>query len=266
MKNSKSLTVAKDIAKEAGSLLLEYYGNIDSVEYKGVGDVVTKADKESEILINQRLQTEFPEFSILGEEYGLLDLQSDYCWATDPLDGTSNYAAGLPIFSVSIALLHKGNPIIGVIYDPNQNRMYWGAKDEGAYLDEHRIQVSSRAHIESISLFGAATDIIETLPIYLTKVGKVRSLGSAAIHLSNVAAGYFDGCLDVNTKLWDVAAGALILQEAGGTFTDHSGKPIFPLEKSSPAYHGHRVPFLATNGKIHQEVLQLIVTEEERKE
>ena len=237
MQNSKFLIIAKDIAKEAGGLLLEYYGNIDSFEYKGVGDVVTKADKESETLINKRLNAEFPEFSILGEEYGLLDLQSDYCWAADPLDGTSNYAAGLPIFSVSIALLYKGNPIIGVVYDPNQNRMYWGAKGEGAYLNGKKIQVSNRAQLESISLFGASTDIIESLPGYLSKVGKVRSLGSAAIHLSNVAAGYFDGSIDINTKLWDVAAGALILQEAGGTFTDYSGNPIFPLEKSSPACH-----------------------------
>jgi myo-inositol-1(or 4)-monophosphatase len=263
MKNSKFLIIAKDIAKEAGGLLLEYYGNIDSFEYKGVGDVVTKADKESETLINKRLNAEFPEFSILGEEYGLLDLQSDYCWAADPLDGTSNYAAGLPIFSVSIALLYKGSPIIGVVYDPNQNRMYWGAKSEGAHLNGKKIQVSNRAQLESISLFGTSTDIIESLPGYLSKVGKVRSLGSAAIHLSNVAAGYFDGCIDINTKLWDVAAGALILQEAGGTFTDYSGNPIFPLEKSSLAYHGRRIPFLATNGKIHQETLQLIATDKE---
>ena len=265
MKNSKLLIVAKDIAKEAGNLLLQYYGNIDSIEYKGRGDIVTKADKESETLINNRLKVEFPEYSILGEEYGLLDLQSDYCWASDPLDGTSNYAAGLPIFSVSIALLYKGSPIIGVVYDPNQNLMYWGAKGEVAYLNGQIIQVRKRAQLESISLFGVSTDIIESLPNYLSKVGKVRSLGSAAIHLSNVAAGYFDGCLDVNTKLWDVAAGALILQEAGGTFTDHSGNPVFPLEKSSPAYHGHQIPFLATNGKIHQQALQLIATENGRK-
>jgi myo-inositol-1(or 4)-monophosphatase len=282
MQNSNFLIIAKDIAKEAGNLLLEYYGNIDDFEYKGVGDVVTKADKESETLINNRLKAEFPEFSILGEEYGLLDLQSDYCWAADPLDGTSNYAAGLPIFSVSIALLYKGSPIIGVVYDPNIDLMYWGAKGEGAYLNdqtfsfpkrkslikkkrrgsfnERRIQVSNHTQLESISLFGASTDIIESLPNYLSKVGKVRSLGSAAIHLSNVAAGYFDGCIDINTKLWDVAAGALILHEAGGTFTDYSGNPVFPLEKSSPAYHGQRIPFLATNGKIHQQALQLIAT------
>jgi myo-inositol-1(or 4)-monophosphatase len=265
MQNSNFLIVAQNIAKEAGNLLLEYYGNIDSFEYKGVGDVVTKADKESEILINNWLKAEFPEFSILGEEYGLLDLQSDYCWAADPLDGTSNYAAGLPIFSVSIALLYKGSPIIGVVYDPNQNLMYWGAKGEGAYLNGNRIQVNNHAQIESISLFGASTDIIESLPNYLSKVGKVRSLGSAAIHLSTVAAGYFDGCIDVNTKLWDVAAGALILQEAGGTFTDYLGNPIFPLEKSSPAYHGQRIPFLATNGKIHQQALRLIATGMENK-
>jgi myo-inositol-1(or 4)-monophosphatase len=258
MKDSNFLTVAKDIAREAGGLLLAYYGNIDSFEYKGVGDVVTEADKESEKLINHRLKAAFPEFSILGEEYGLLDLQSDYCWAADPLDGTSNYTSRLPIFSVSIALLYKGSPIIGVVYDPNQDFMYCAAKGEGAFLNEQRIKVSNRTQIESISLFGAATDIIETLPSYLGKVGKVRSLGSAAIHLANVAAGYFDGCIDVNTKLWDVAAGALILQEAGGAFTDHSGNLIFPLEKSSSAYHGHRIPFLATNGKIHPQALQLI--------
>lgn len=252
------LSAAKDIAQEAGALLLKYYGQIDSLEYKGVGNIVTQADRESEILINNRLKAEFPGHSILGEEYGLFDQKSDYCWAVDPLDGTANYAGQLPIFSVSLALLYKGSPIIGVVFDPNQQFIYWGTKNAGAYLNGNKISVNNRVCIESISLFGAATDIIEALPGYLRKIGKVRSLGSAAIHLSSVAAGYFDGCLDINTKLWDVAAGALILQEAGGAFTDHSGNSIFPLQPSSLVYHGHRIPFLATNGKIHQQALELI--------
>ncbi len=252
------LSVAKDISQEAGALLLKYYGQIDNLEYKGVGDIVTQADRESETLINNRLKAEFPGHSILGEEYGLFDQKSDYCWAIDPLDGTANYAGQLPIFSVSLALLYKGSPIIGVVFDPNQQFIYWGAKNAGAYLNGNKISVNNRVCIESISLFGAAADIIEALPSYLREIGKVRSLGSAAIHLSSVAAGYFDGCVDINTKLWDVAAGALILQEAGGVFTDHSGNPVFPLQTSSPAYHGHRIPFLATNGKIHQQALELI--------
>ncbi len=252
------LSVTTDIAKEAGQLLLFYYDKIDELEYKGVGNIVTQADKESEKMIKKRLEAECPGYSILGEEFGLSDLDSEYCWAIDPLDGTSNYAGKLPIFAVSIALLYKGNPILGVIFDPNCDRTFCATKGGGACLNGSKISVNNRACLDAISLFGTSTDIINRIPGYLRYAGKVRSLGSAALHLCSVAAGYFDACVDINTRLWDVAAGSLILQEAGGIFTDQSGKPIFPLEPSSPAYHGSAIPFLASNGKIHQQTLKLI--------
>jgi len=252
------LSVTEGIAKEAGELLLLYCDKIDELEYKGVGNIVTKADKESELLIKKRLEVECPGYSILGEEFGLSDLESEYCWAIDPLDGTSNYAGRLPIFAVSIALLYKGNPILGVVFDPNCDRTFCATKGGGAYLNGSKIGVNDRASLAAISLCGVSTDIINLIPGYLKHIGKVRSLGSAAIHLCTVAAGYFDACIDINTRLWDVAAGSLILQEAGGTFTDQSGQPIFPLEPSSPAYHGSAIPFLASNGKVHQQTLKLI--------
>jgi len=252
------LTVTKDIAKEAGELLLFYYDKIDELEYKGVGDIVTQADKESEKLIKSRLDVECPGCSILGEEFGLSESESEYCWAIDPLDGTANYAGKLPIFAVSIALLHKGNPILGLVFDPNCDRIFYATEDGGAYLNGSKISVNDRERLDAISLFGVSTDIINKIPGYLRYVGKARSLGSAALHICSVSAGYFDACLDINTRLWDVAAGSLILSEAGGIFTDHSGKPIFPLKPSSPAYQGHPIPFLASNGRVHQKTIELI--------
>ena len=252
------LTVTQDIAKEAGELLLFYYDKIDELEYKGVGDIVTQADKESEKFIKKRLDEECPGCSILGEEFGFSESDSEYCWAIDPLDGTANYAGRLPIFAVSIALLHQGKPILGLIFDPNCDRTFEATEGGGAYLNGSKISVNNRDRLDAISLFGVSTDIINRIPGYLRYVGKARSLGSAALHLCSVAAGYFDACLDINTSLWDVAAGSLILQEAGGLFTNHSGGPIFPLEASSPAYRSHPVPFLASNGRVHQQTIELI--------
>lgn len=235
---------------------MEYYGNFDKLEYKGIGDVVTNADKESEKLIKERIRSEFPEHSILAEESGLAKLNSDYCWVIDPLDGTANYAGQLPIFAVSIALLFRGEPIVGVIFDPNTDRMFCATKGGKPTLNDQEISVNDREKIDSITLFGVSTDIINTVPEYLKIIGKGRSLGSAALHVCSVAVGYFDACADIKCRLWDIAAGSLIVEEAGGKFTDHQGKPIFPLPPDSSAYDGMPVPFLASNRKVHEQVLK----------
>ena len=249
------LQPVEGIAREAGDILMNYYGEIHDIDYKGIGDIVTEADKTSEKLITERLESRFPEYAILGEEFGMSEVQSDNCWVTDPLDGTANYAARCPIFAVAIGLLHNGIPVLGVIFDPNADRLFSAVKGGGATLNGDPIHVNDREKLDPIGLFGFGSPVLEILHPFIQKCGKGRSLGSAALHICSVATGYFDGSFDLYTKLWDIAAAAVILQEAGGRMTHPSGAPLFPLSSDSSAYQGHNVPFLATNGKIHQECL-----------
>ncbi len=250
--------VARSIARDAAPILKRYYRCYAQLAHKGVGDVVTEADKESERFITDKLSQLFPEHQILGEEYGLNEICSEFCWAVDPLDGTANYAGGLPIFAVSIALMKKGTPIVGVIYDPNMDRMFHAIRGHGAYCGVEKLSVSKRTSLGDIALFGVSADVIAERSDYLAHLGKGRSLGAASLHLTTVASGQFDGCLDIYTKLWDVAAGSLIVEEAGGCFTDHAGCPVFPLSADSPAYQGSNVAFLATNGHLHKPMLHLL--------
>lgn len=250
---AEMLGSVEKITRQAGEILMEYSGRISRVEYKGIGDIVTEADKASEQFIITSLATLFPHDSTLGEEFGLADLQSDNCWVTDPLDGTANYAAGMPIFSVAIGLLHKGSPILGVVFDPTTDRMFSAAKAKTAMLNGSDIHANGRERLDAIGLFGFSSEVMKTLNPFMQNLAKGRSLGSAALHICGVASGHFDGSLDYTTKLWDVTAAAAILEAAGGCLTYPSGEAIFPLPADSPAYHGASVPFLATNGKLHQE-------------
>ena len=252
------LRTVEEIAREAGSVLMEYFGKIRHITYKGIGDIVTEADKASELLITERLQSEFPDHAVFGEEFGMSSAKSDNCWVTDPLDGTTNYAASFPIFAVVIALLQNGVPMLGVVFDPNANRMYSAAKDNGATLNGVPLHVNSREKFDAIGVFGYSSDVIASLNRFVQKPFKGRSLGSAAIHICSVAAGYFDGSFDSNTKLWDIAAPTVILEEAGGVMTHPSGELCFPLSPDAPAYRGERMPFLATNGKIHDECVRAL--------
>jgi myo-inositol-1(or 4)-monophosphatase len=169
----------------------------------------------------------------------------------------------LPIFSVAIALLHKGAPILGVVFDPNTDRMFSGTKNSGATLNGVPLHVNNREKLDAIGLFGFSSGVMESLDPFMQKSLKGRSLGSAALHICSVAAGYFDGSFDPFTKLWDIAAPAVILEEAGGMTTHPSGEPIFPLPLDSPSYHGATTPFLATNGKIHEECLKTLQSKEQ---
>ena len=263
------LKPVEGIAREAGDILMDYYGEIRQIDYKGIGDIVTEADKASEKFITERLESRFPNYAVLGEEFGMSRkarmpdtsasaVQSDHCWVTDPLDGTANYAARCPIFAVAIGLLHNGNPVLGVLFDPNTDRMFSAVKGGGATLNGVPIQVNNREKLDPIGLFGFGSPVLEILHPFIQKCGKGRSLGSAALHICSVATGYFDGSFDLYTKLWDIAAAAVILQEAGGRMTHPSGAALFPLSSDSSAYQGHDVPFLATNGKIHEECLSTL--------
>ena len=252
------LKTVEEIAREAGSVLMEYFGKVRQITYKGIGDIVTEADKASETLITERLQSEFPDDAVFGEEFGMSSAKSDNCWVTDPLDGTTNYAASFPIFAVVIALLHKGIPVLGVVFDPNANRMYCAAKDNGATLNGIPLHVNNREKLDAIGLFGYSSEVIASLNRFVQKPFKGRSLGSAALHICSVAAGDFDGSFDSNTKLWDIAAPTVILEESGGVMTHPSGELCFPLSPDASAYRGEPMPFLATNGKIHDVCMEAL--------
>ena len=236
------------IAREAGSLLMEYFDQNIKIEYKGEADLVTAADRKSETLIRDRIRAKWPGHDVLGEEEGLHDTGSAYRWYVDPLDGTTNFAHGFPVFCVSMALQHNNETIAGVCYDPTRNEMFAAELGKGAYLNERPIHVSKTANLaESLVATGFPSHKRHKNPnihfyhqITLRTHG-VRRAGSAALDLCYVGCGRLDGFWEFNLNPWDTAAGVLIVQEAGGSVTDfHGGK--FQLNSRET---------LASNGLIH---------------
>lgn len=241
------------IAHDAGDILMKYYGKPHRVEQKGPGDVVTEADKESEEYVRAALEQLCPGHAILGEEFGLEAGSSEYCWAIDPLDGTANYAKHVPIFAVSIGLLRQGEPVLGVIFDPNTNSTYSAVTGHGATCNSQAIKVNDHPAISPEGHFGVSSRMVMWREAFLESFRQPRCLGSAALQMCYIAAGYFDGTIDCLTKLWDVAAGTVIVREAGGRVTTPTGEPAFPLPNDSDAYRGGAVAFVATNGRLHEE-------------
>ncbi len=229
--NQKDFVPAiSEIAREAGVLLMTHFYRRVKVEYKGEADLVTVADRQSETLIRERISQLWPAHDILGEEGGLRDTGSDYRWYVDPLDGTTNFAHGFPVFCVSMAIEHRGQRVAGVIYDPTRDELFAAEQGSGAYLNGQRIQVSSTEHLaECLVATGFPSHKRHKNPniffyhqITLHTHG-VRRAGSAALDLCNVACGRFDGFWEFNLKPWDTAAGVLMVQEAGGRVTDFKG-------------------------------------------
>jgi len=242
------LPTMAEIAREGGALLMDYFHRRVSVEYKGEADLVTEADRQSESLIRDRIRAFWPSHDILGEEQGLVDTGSEYRWYVDPLDGTTNFAHGFPVFSVSMALEHKGKRIAGVIYDPTRDEMFSAGQGGGAYLNGKKIHVSNIANLsECLVSTGFPSHKRHKNPniffyhqITLRTHG-VRRPGSAALDLCSVACGRFDGFWEFNLNPWDTAAGVLMVEEAGGTVTDfHGGR--FQLASRET---------LASNGLVH---------------
>jgi len=241
-----------EIAREAGALLMEYFQQHVKIEYKGDADLVTVADRKSEMLIRERIKAHWPGHDILGEEQGLVDTGSDYRWYVDPLDGTTNFAHGFPVFCVSMALEHKNQRIAGVVYDPTRDELFAAEQGSGSFLNKERIQVSRTANLAEC-LLGTGfpshkrhknPNIYFYHQITLHTHG-VRRAGSAALDLCNVASGRFDGFWEFNLNPWDTAAGVLIVEEAGGKVTDFRGGP-FQLNSRET---------LATNGLVHGALL-----------
>jgi myo-inositol-1(or 4)-monophosphatase len=257
------LPAASAIAREAGALLMEYFHQHLKIEYKGDADLVTAADRASEKLIRERITQQWPEHDVLGEEQGLNDQGSEYRWYVDPLDGTTNFAHGYPVFCVSIALEHLpaerrfsgqlGERVAAVVYDPTRDELFSAEPGKGAQLNGETIRVSKTATLkESLLATGFPSQKRHKNPnihfyqqITLHSHG-VRRAGSAALDLCNVASGRFDGFWEFNLNPWDTAAGVLIVEEAGGIVTRFDGGP-FEIDSRET---------LASNGVIHQELLR----------
>ena len=246
--------VAVDAARAAGRLLREALSGAHRIAYKGTPtNLVTEMDQRAEALILDRLRAAFPDDAILAEETGAAGGRSGRRWLVDPLDGTTNYAHGLPIFGVSIALESAGERVLGVVYDPTRDEMFVGERRGGASLNGAAIHVSAAATVdESLLVTGFPYNIRETPDTNLTEYAgfsvrarAVRRLGSAVLDLAYVACGRFDGFWELRLGAWDVAAGAVLVAEAGGRVTGLDGAP---LDLDAPT-------LLASNGRIHDEML-----------
>jgi myo-inositol-1(or 4)-monophosphatase len=250
------LNAAREAAFEAGKMLKQGLNEAREILFKGSVDLVTNFDRKAQEMIFDRLSGSFPDHGFLAEEGLLYQEQNDFRWVIDPLDGTTNYAHGVPVFCVSIGLEFKGKIILGVVYDPMQEEMFHAVRGEGAYLGESRIHVSSEGDLgRGLVATGFPYDVRVNpdnnavhFNYFLTRVQAIRRCGSAALDLCYVACGRFDGFWELRLRPWDMAAGGLIVQEAGGRLSDFAGRE----------FNIYRPEALATNGLIHEAMLQVI--------
>ena len=245
-----------------GEALKRHFGKLTAIRKKGIIDLVTEADVESERIIIETLKTAFPDHSILAEESGSMEGRQDERWIIDPLDGTTNFAHGLSIFAVSLAFFHQGTPTVGIVFNPLTAELFTAVRNQGAWLNDQAIQVSHVSTVrESLLVTGFPYNLEKITSSLMHRFQKclpaaqgVRRLGSAALDLCYVACGRFEGFWEENLKPWDTAAGMLIAQESGGCVTDFSGQP----------YDVEKLQILATNGHIHAEMLTLLNIEDHR--
>lgn len=253
--SAEQLQIFLDVATEsvlaAGAVLRERWGRLENIQEKGrPGDLVTEADKLAEAEVLKVLNRHLPDHQILAEESGALgNANSEYLWAIDPLDGTTNYAHGLPMVATSVGLMINGVPTVGAVYNPFSNELFRGAKGLGATCNRSPIQVSPTQELsKSLLITGFAYDRRETTDnnyaefCHLTHLTQgVRRFGCASMDLAGVACGRFDGYWERGIQPWDMAAGIVILEEAGGKVTAYDGSPL--------DINSGRI--LATNGNIH---------------
>ncbi len=245
---------AEQIAREAGTLLAEFFERRVRVEMKGEFDIVTEADRASEKLIVSRLRERFPTHAVVAEEgTGHDSVSAEYRWYVDPLDGTTNFAHGFPMFNATLALEHNGELIAGVIFDPLRNEMFSAERGAGAFLNGARIAVSSTPVLDS-SLLATGfpsrkrhrnVNVFFFYQMAMMTHG-VRRAGSAALDLAYVACGRLDGFWEFGLSPWDMAAGVLLIREAGGRTSDMYGNPV---DLRGPTV-------LCDNGHIHDEILK----------
>jgi myo-inositol-1(or 4)-monophosphatase len=249
------LKSAVEVVREAGELLKRHFSETGEVFFKGEVDLVTRSDKASQDLIYSRLSKIYPDHDFLGEE-GLTELSgSDFRWVFDPLDGTTNFAHRLPVFSISLALEHRRRLVCGVVFNPISGELFTAERGAGAFLNDRRIAVSTIDDLDkSLLATGFPYDIRKTKTNitnhnrFLVRAQAVRRCGSAALDLCFVACGRFDGFWEEKLNPWDTAAGAVIVEEAGGRVTDFEENPV-------DIYHPEVV---ASNGFIHRAMLEVL--------
>ena len=256
LEDREHLEAARVAAKEAGQILMERFGRRPQVYYKGRINLVTDVDRRSEASIVSFLHRRFPHHTILTEEGQGHEGKGETCWIVDPLDGTTNYAHGFPFFAVSIALEHQGKLRCGVVYDPLREEWFTAVHEGGAYLNEEPICVSDTDKLdEALLCTGFPYDMRESAENNLNhfsnfsmRARAVRRPGSAALDLAYVATGRLDGFWELKLKPWDMAAGALLVAEAGGIVSDFRGGPL----------DIYRPEIVASNPHIHDAILQVL--------
>ena len=260
-----TLSYIENLAREAGAILRAGYEKEHQVNYKGVIDLVTEVDHQSEAFLLGKIQEDFPDHHIFSEESGVIQGSDEHVWYIDPLDGTVNYAHHIPIFCVSIAYASRrgtsgspsGNLSLGAVYDPMRDEMFTAERGEGAYLNGRRLSVSTTTNLQqSLLVTGFPYDAWDTPQdnfANFVKFGKltrgVRRLGSAALDLAYVAAGRFDGFWELALNPWDVAAAGLICEEAGASVTNVEGGDDYisspqSILASAPGIHGRMLEVL----------------------
>jgi myo-inositol-1(or 4)-monophosphatase len=252
---TRELEVAIAAAEAAGEVLRSGFGQEQEIEYKGEVDLVTEADEQAEQKIKEVLREAFPDHEILTEESGRLEGKGDARWIVDPLDGTTNYVHALPFFATSIALEREGEVILGVVHDPIARETYTAERGSGATLNGQTIRVSDTDElIRALLATSFSHDQEEGVAVGLDLFGRfaritrgVRQLGAGALDLCYVAAGRLDGCFERGLSAWDVAAGVLIIEEAGGKVTDYQGRE-FDLES---------IEMVASNGSLHSSLISV---------
>jgi myo-inositol-1(or 4)-monophosphatase len=254
----KMLNTAITAAQTAGAYIYEQLGKARHIEQKEgqSRNLVSEVDKGAESRIISIIREKYPDHYILTEESGALKTDSDYKWIIDPLDGTTNFLHGVPIFCATVAVEYKGELIAGATYDPNRDELFTAEKGSGAYLNGTRLKVSKADTILNslmvtgfpYNLAGDPDNPLEHFANFTRAAQGIRRLGSAALDLAYIASGRFDGYFEVALNPWDMAAGVLLVNEAGGKTTDFKGTPKGIYQKQ----------MLATNGKIHNECLAML--------
>lgn len=257
--SSANINVMVKACRKASKTLIRDFGEIENlqVSLKGPGDFVTNCDKKVEKILIEELQKARPHYSILSEEIGEINKDESFKWIIDPIDGTSNFLHGIPHFAISIGLEHDKEIICGIIYDPIKDEMFTAEKGNGSYMNNQRMRVSSRSKLKDCIIFtGGPTYGSTNKELSLKEYKKfssevivpIRKLGSASLDMAYVAAGRCDGFWQRNLNYWDIAAGIILVKEAGGFVTDFDGENEYIQNKT----------ILVTNSKINKEMIEVL--------
>jgi len=257
--SSANINVMVKACRKASKTIIRDFGEIENlqVSLKGPGDFVTASDKKVEKILINELQKARPSYSILSEEIGQINNDKSFKWIIDPIDGTANFLHGIPHFAISIGLEHDDEIICGIVYDPIKDEMFVAEKGNGSYLNNQRMRVSSRSKLKDCIVFTGGPKFesksrelaIEEYKKFSSKtLIPIRKLGSASLDMAYVAAGRCDGFWQRNLNYWDIAAGIILVKEAGGFVTDFEGENRYVENKT----------ILATNSKINKEMIEVL--------